>query len=212
MEKTLVLKANIREHTGSHSNRTLRKKGLIPAIVYGHKQDAVSVSLNSHDFVEGLHHGHRLMEMEVEGKKQTVLIKDIQYDYLGKEVIHADLMRVDVTETVTIEVQIELKGTAVGTQHGGIIETHADRLEIECRVTDIPESIAINIKAMDVGSAIHAKDIALPANVKLISEPDLLVLTCHEVAAAKSTEELETEAPIAPEIIGAKKEEEQEES
>src|SRR3989339_189332 len=167
MEKTLVLKADIREHIGSHSNKALRKKGLIPAIIYGHKQDAMPVSLDSHDFVEGLHHGYRVIEVDIKGKKQTVLIKDLQYDYLGKLVIHADLMRVDVTEKITIEVPIELKGMAIGTQHGGILETHADRIEIECLVTDMPESLAVIVKNMDIGSSMHAKDITLPANVKL---------------------------------------------
>ena len=100
MEKTLRLKAEIREHTGSKSAVKERKQGRIPAIVYGHKKEPVAISLDAHALVEGLHHGHRLMDVQVGKRSQKMLVKDLQYDYLGKDIIHVDLMRVAVTETV----------------------------------------------------------------------------------------------------------------
>jgi len=202
MEKALRLKAKIREHTGSKTAARVRKQGQIPAIVYGHKQEPVAVSLDAHDFIEGLHHGHRLMDVQIDKKLQKVIVKDLQYDHLGKEVIHADLMRVDVTETVTVTVPIELKGTAKGAEAGGIVEEHKDRLEIECKVTDIPESIVVSVKELDVGGALHARDIQLPDGLKLVSDPEIVMVTCSLVAAAKTTEEIEEEAPAAPEVIG----------
>jgi large subunit ribosomal protein L25 len=207
MAKAFSLKAETREHTGSKSAARVRKEGRIPAIVYGHQEEATAVSLDAHDFVEGLHHGHRVLDVQLGRKKEKVMVKDVQYDHLGKQVLHADLMRVDVTERVRVTVPIELKGVAKGTHEGGIINEQMDRVEVECVVTEIPESIAVNIKEVEVGDAIHARDIALPEGVTLVTEPETVILTCSLVAAAKTTEELEAEAPIAPEVIGEVKEE-----
>lgn len=212
MEKALLLKAEIREHTGSKSAAKVRKQGRIPAIVYGHKKEPVAISLDVHNLVEGLHHGHRLMDVQIGKKRQKMIVKDLQYDYLGKDIIHVDLMRVDVTETVKVAVSIELKGTAKGTHEGGIITEHTDHLEIECRVTDIPETIVVSVKDMDVGDVLHASDIELPEEVKLLSLPETLLVTCSLVAAAKAVEEVEEEAPAAPEVIGEAKEPEEQPS
>ncbi len=211
MGKTLLLKAELREYTGSKAVRKIRDQGRIPAIVYGHKQESVAISLDAHDFLEGLHHGHRLMDIQVGRKKEKMIVKELQYDHLGQNIIHADLMRVDVTESVRVTVPIELKGTATGTHEGGIVEEHADHLEIECKATDIPEKIVVSVKELHVGEALHAGDIELPSGVKLISSPELLMVTCHLVAAAKTTEEVEEEIPAAPEVIGEAKEGEAEE-
>jgi large subunit ribosomal protein L25 len=209
MSKTLSLKAEVREKTGSRAAAEVRKQGRIPAIVYGHQQDPVAISLDAHDFVEGLHHGHRLMDIKIGRKTEKAIVKDLQYDYLGRDVVHADLMRVDVTQRITVTVPIELKGTAKGTHHGGILEEHTDHLEIECLPTNIPETIPVLVKDVEVGDAIHAGDVHLPEGVTLVSSEDVLLVACHVVAAAKTTEEIEEEVPTAPEVIGEEKEPEE---
>jgi len=206
MAKTLVLKAEVREHAGRKVIRRMRQEGKLPAVVYGHKEAPVPVVLDAHDFVEGLHHGQRLMDVQIGKKKETIIVKELQYDHLGKNVIHADLMRVDVTESIKVNVPIEIKGIAAGTHEGGIVEAHMDHLEVECKVTDIPEMILVLVKDMHVGDAIHASGIELPSGVKLLSSPDTLVVTCHTVAVAKTAEQLEEETPAAPEVIGKEKE------
>ncbi|MHC4426633.1 MAG: 50S ribosomal protein L25 [Planctomycetota bacterium] len=212
MEKTLLLKAEIREHTGSKAVRKVREQGRIPAIVYGHKKEPAAISLDAHNFVEGLHHGHRLIDVQIGKKKEKMIVKELQYDYLGRDIIHADLMRVDVTETIKVTVPIELKGTAAGTHESGIIEEHVDHLEVECRVIEIPKTIVVSVKEVHVGDAVHAGDIELPSGVKLASSPEMLLVTCHLVAAAKTTEEAEEEMPAAPEVIGEAKEPEEEQA
>jgi len=212
MEETLLLKAEIREHTGSKAVRKVRQRGRVPAIVYGHKQKPVAISFDEHDFVEGLHHGHRLIDVQVGRKKEKMIVKELQYDHLGRNVIHADLMRVNITETIKVSVPIELKGTAAGTHEGGIIDEHVDNLEVECKVTDIPETIVISVKDVKVGDVLHAGDIELPENVKLASPPETLLVACHLVAAAQTAEEVEEEMPTAPEVIGEAKEPEGEEA
>jgi large subunit ribosomal protein L25 len=210
MEKAQVLKAEVRQYSGSKDSAKLRKQGQVPAIVYGHKTQPVSISLDKRSFVDELHRGHRLMEVQIADKKETVLVKEVQYDHLGDEIIHIDLMLVDVTEMVQVTVPIELKGTAKGTHEGGMVELHTGSVEVECLVTNIPERITISIKEMVLGDSIHAKDMQLPEGVKLISSPELLVATCHEVAEVKTTEEIEAEMPAAPEVITAAKEEPEE--
>lgn len=210
MDKALVLKAEIRQGLGSKDAAKLRKKGQVPAVVYGHKKEPVSIALDAKSFREGLQRGRRLIEVEIDKKNEALLIKEVQYDYLGTDIIHVDLMRVDVTEMVRVTVPIELKGTAKGAAEGGMVELHTGNLEVECRVTQIPERITVSVKEMVLGDAIHAKDIQLPEGVKLISSPELLVATCHVVTEVKTTEELEAEMPAAPEVITAAKEEPEE--
>ncbi|MGA2172168.1 MAG: 50S ribosomal protein L25 [Sedimentisphaerales bacterium] len=210
MDKAQVLKAEVRRNRGSKDAARLRKQGQIPAIVYGHKEEPVAISLDARSFVEELHHGRRLMNIQMGKAHEAMLVKEVQYDHLGKEIIHVDLMRVDVTEMVRVTVPIELKGTAKGTHEGGMVEVHTNHVEVECRVTEIPDRISVPIKEMALGDALHAKDLQLPEGVKLISPPELLLATCHVVAEVKTTEELEAEMPAAPEVITEVKKEEEE--
>ena len=204
MTDNVELKAELREKVGSSSSAQLRKNGKCPAVVYGHGEQPVSIALNAHDFVAGLHHGHRLFSVDMGGKKENVLVKDLQYDHLGKDVIHADFMRVNLAETVHVTLDLEMKGVALGTSEGGIIDVHMDTIDIECKVSDIPEVIECSIKDVNIGDTIHAGDIELPAGVKLITDPEAVVLTCHVVAEVKTTEELEGETPEGPEVITEK--------
>ncbi len=210
----MVLKAEARSELGSKRAAKLRLAGRIPAIIYGHGQKPQTVTLDAHDFAEGLHHGHRLFGVEFGGKKEKLLVKDVQYDYLGKKIIHADLIRVDLGEKVKVEVPLVFKGTPAGAHEGGLLEEHRDHIEIECAVTDIPEAIDVSIKNLKVGDSLHARDIVLAPGIKLITEPDTLLITCHLPVVA-AVEETAAEAvvaePTAPEVITERKPKEGEE-
>ncbi len=209
MKKSLVLKAQNREQTGTNLSRKLREQGQIPAIVCGHKKASVAVSLNERDLLIGLQQGVRFFDIDLEGKTETVMFKDLQYDCLGKDIIHVDLMRVDMTERVEVLVRLVLKGVADGTKEGGVVEEHASELEVECQVNAIPEFLTVNIKDVKVGDSIHASDVVLPDGVTLVSDPSTLVLVCNVVAEAKTAEEVAGETPAGPEVIGEKKDEEE---
>lgn len=208
MAKTLSLEAQIRAHTGSRAAAAIRRQGRIPAVVYGHEQQPVAVSLDAHDFAEGLHHGVRLMDLSIDGKAEKAIIKDLQYDHLGREVIHADLMRVDVTEIIKVVVPLELKGTPKGAQEGGVLTAHMSRLEVQCLAINIPELIVVPVKDLDVDQAIHAGQVQLPEGVTLVTPADALVASCSVLQEIKTTEEVEAEVPAAPEVITEKKPEE----
>lgn len=200
----LSLQAEMRERIGSKGAAAVRRKGRIPAIVYGHKQEPVAISLDAHDFLEGLRHGHRLMDVTVNGGAEKMLVKDLQYDHLGRTILHVDLIRVDVTERIKVDVTLELKGIPKGTQEGGVLESHMDHLEVECLAVDIPESIVVSVKDLDVGQSIFARDVKLPDGVKLVTGADVMVTTCRVLAEAKTTEQIVAETPVAPEVIREK--------
>ncbi len=209
MAKTLSLEAQIRPQTGSKAAGAVRMKGRIPAVLYGHQKQPVAVSVDAHQFMEGLHHGLRLVDVSIDGQTETAIIKALQYDHLGREVIHADLMRVDVTEQIKVVVPIELKGVPKGQQEGGVLSAHVDRIEVQCLVVNIPQSIVISVKELGVGESIHARDVQLPEGVTLVTAAEVLVASCQVVAETKTTEEVEAETPAAPEVITEKKEAEE---
>ncbi len=207
MEQAL-LKAEKRQQTGSRSAAKLRdpRIGRLPATIYGHKQAPESISLDMHEMAMQLRHGTKLFDVELDGKSEKLLIKEVQYDYLGKNIIHVDFLRVNLAEKVRVTVPVEIKGIAKGAAEGGIIQAHLDKVELECLVTEIPDAIAFNVRNVSIGDAIHASDLELPAGTRLLTDAKALILTCNIVAAAKSTEELEAETPAAgPEVLTERK-------
>jgi large subunit ribosomal protein L25 len=214
MSETVAVKANVREMTGTRDAVRLREQGKLPAVVYGHKKEPVSIILDAHEFVENLHHGHRIFKIDIDGKKDTILVKDLQYDYLGKDVIHADLMRVNLSERVKVEVMIELRGTAEGTHMGGIVEEMMNAIEVECEVKDIPEVLPVIIKDLKLNEVLHAGQVELPEGMTLVTDSDAVVVSCHETKAALAEEEVAVEGEegaeegAEPEVITEKKEEE----
>ncbi|MCF7954321.1 MAG: 50S ribosomal protein L25 [Phycisphaerae bacterium] len=207
MADRILLKGESREQVGTGRAVALRNQGKLPAVMYGHGEGASSFALSLHEFTEAIHHGQRLFDIEIDGKTDTLLVKDLQYDYLGKNFIHVDFIRVNLAELVTVNVVLNIKGTAAGTQEGGMLDIHLDAIEIECKVSEIPESIEVNVKEINVGDAIYAGDIELPAGATLKTDAEALILNCYVVAEVKTTEELEEEAPQAPEVITEKEEE-----
>lgn len=215
--ETFALKAESRSDAGTRQTRRLRAAGKLPAILYGHKQASLPIAVNAHDFIEALHHGHRLFSLQMAEAAETALVKDLQYDYLGKSIIHVDFLRVDLNERVTVEVPLEFRGTAVGTTSGGILEESLTTLEIECAVVAIPETIPVNVRDLKIGDVLHAKDIPLPPGCVLKTPPDAQVVICLEskaeiaLEAAMAATAAEA-APTEPEVITERKREETAES
>ena len=207
MADRMLLKGESREQVGTGKAVAIRNQGKLPAVMYGHGKGASSFAVNLHEFTEALHHGNRLFDIEIDGKTDTLLVKDLQYDYLGKNFIHVDFIRVNLAELVTVAVELSLKGIAAGTQEGGMLDVHLAAIEIECKVSDIPETIEVNVREVQVGDSIHASEIELPAGATLKTDGEALILNCHLVAETKTTEELEGETPSGPEVITEKAEE-----
>lgn len=211
MEQALILKAKKRDRVGSRMSRKIRSQGLLPAIIYGHQQEPVSIQLIYHDFALELQHHHRLLDIDLDGKQEKLLVKDVQYDHMGDKIVHVDLARVRLDERVEVTVAVELKGIPVGVSEGGTLDQALMGVELECLVTSIPESIRVKVADLKLGQHLLAKDLELPAGAKLITDPESLVA----IVRAK-TEEVEEVAPVAaeegaePEVITARPPKEEE--
>jgi large subunit ribosomal protein L25 len=191
------LAVEVRQDTGKGAARRLRLTGRIPAILYGHGSDPVSLTVDStalDRLIKSSHAGLNTLialegPSEVSGK--TVMIKDLQREAVRGGLIHADLHLTDVTERVVVNVPVHSTGIAVGTIDGGLVD-HAHReVELSCLVSAIPDEIVVDITALDMGDSLHAGDLVLPAGVELKTDPDMTLLSI--VAPAK----LELDTPTA---------------
>jgi ribosomal protein bL25 (Ctc-form) len=115
-----------RSELGSRANKRLRDSGFIPGVIYGHKEAVVPVTLPKKEVVNHLHHGTHLFDLSLDGKNEKVLVKEVQYDHLGMEVLHVDFARVSLDERVEVTVPLELKGEPKGEADGGVLQ-HVDR-------------------------------------------------------------------------------------
>jgi large subunit ribosomal protein L25 len=197
--------AETRTQLGSRANKRLRDSGMLPGVIYGHKQDVVPITLPKKEVVKHLDHGQHLFALTVAGKTENVLVKDVQYDHLGMEALHVDFARVDLNERVEVTVPLELKGTPKGEADGGVLQQIVSELEIECIVTGIPDAIRHNVTDMGMDSVLHLKDIKLPDGIKSLQDPELIIASVREIAEEETTEAAEG-ASAEPEVIGKKKE------
>jgi large subunit ribosomal protein L25 len=188
--------------TGSRVARRLRGEGRIPAVIYGHKQAVVPIMLGRDEAWRMIKTPGRLADLDVGGTTETVLIKDIQWDHLGKEILHLDFSRVSAEEMIETEVPLELRGQAAGIAAGGILEHLVHSLRITCRAGAIPESIKTDVSHLQIDEGIHVRDLTLPPDVTVNSDPDLLLV--HVVVRGKEEEpapEAAVETPTQPEVI-----------
>jgi large subunit ribosomal protein L25 len=197
--------AQPRSELGSRANKRLRDKGFIPGVIYGHKEAVVPVTLPKKEVVGYLDKGAHVFDIALDGKSEKVLVKEVQYDHLGMEVLHVDFARVSLDERVEVTVPLELKGDPKGEAEGGVLQQIVSELEIECLVTDIPDAIRHNVSEMALGDVLHIKDLKLPAGAKALQDEDLIVATVKEIAEEEPAEAAEGSAE--PEVIGRKAEE-----
>jgi large subunit ribosomal protein L25 len=205
-----VLNVTVRKETGSGRIRRLRKTGQVPAILYGHGEANVNLQLSARELMLAIKHGGKLVSLKGE-VTDSALIRSVQWDVWGKDVLHLDLMRVSATERVTTTVAIELRGTAVGTTEGGVIQFVIHEVEIECPALSIPEKITINITDLHLGKAIHAGELPLPEGANITGHGELVVVQCiapHDEEAGVPGAE---GGGVEPEIIGKKEKEEADE-
>ena len=201
--KTAQVSARQRSELGSRANKRLRDSGFIPGVIYGHKEAVIPVTLSKKELTGYLNHGAHLFDLALDGKSEKVLVKEVQYDHLGMEVIHVDFARVSLDEKVELTVPLELKGTPKGEADGGVLQQMVSELEIECLVTDIPDAIRHNVTDLEKDAVLHVKDLQLPPGVRALQDADLIVATVREIVEAADAEAAEA-AVAEPEVIGRK--------
>jgi large subunit ribosomal protein L25 len=197
-----------RKSHGKRNNMRLRRSGKLPAVLYGHGEDPVSLTLSADRLEASLRHGAKVVDLDGDATGKA-LLQEIQWDTFFQHVLHVDLLRVRAGEKVTVEVPIELKGEAPGVNAGGVLEQVVHSIEIEVALDVIPEKLHISIKDLQVDGHLTVKDIIdLPAGAELQCDDDLLVAHCVRPAAEE--EEAAEEVGVAePEVIAKGKAEEE---
>ena len=203
--QSIDLRAEKREQLGTRASRRLRRTGRLPAVVYGHQEAVLSVTLPLDETLKHLQHGAHLFSLQLDGTTEQVLLKDVQYDHLGNEILHVDLFRVKLDEEITSEIPVRLVGEPKGIKAGGVLSLIKSEIEIICKVRDLPDEIEVNVVEMDVGDVLHINEITLPPGVRL-SDPDADFTVATVAVPRAEEEETPAETPEEPEIIGQKKE------
>lgn len=211
--KALKVVAQTRQDKGTAAIGRLRRKGFVPAVVYGAGRDNLLIQLNEHDFVQVLK-GHAsenlIVDLEVAGEKQhKVLLKEVQHHPVTGNVIHADFYEISMTQKLRVEIPLRLVGDPVGvTQQGGILEHLLRTITVECLPSDIVEGFDVDVAALDIGHSLSVSDVKLDASkYTVIAAADLAVA---RVAAPRAEEEVAPEAAAEgaaaePEVLTEKK-------
>ncbi len=202
------LQVTRRATRGKRQARKARAQGQIPAVLYGHGKEVISVSVSADEVAAALRHGARVVKLSGEVADEA-MISQVQWDAMGTEVLHLDLIRVEAGDSVHVSVPVVLRGDAPGAHHGGVVQHLLHEVRIDCPVTLLPESLVVSINKLDIHQAITAQQLALPAGAQLLVDPTAIVVQCvppvddeAEAAAAGETAE--------PEVIGRKAKEEEE--
>lgn len=216
--ENILIKANKREVTGKKV-RALRRAGKLPAVIYGNKIDhPISIELESHEAFMILRGAgsSTLLTLELDGTEYPTLIREKQMDHIKNIPIHVDFVAVSLTEKTTALVSVHLDGEApVVKDFGAILVTGVVELEVECLPTDLPENFKVDVSTLtELGSGIYVKDIDVPDGVKILADPEEMIV----VATAAAFEEpeleegefLEGEEQEEPEVIEKGKREEEE--
>ena len=200
-----TLAATKRQEIGTHAARRLRRQGLVPAVLYGRQRDTVHLSVPQKEFERLFHGGARLLDIEIGGTLEPVLIQDLQYDALGDHILHVDFTRVAMDEAITVTVPLELHGMPKGVTEGGTLEQGLMDIEVSCLPGDIPERIRIEVAHLEIGDTIHLGDLVGPPGVEFVGEDETPVVSVHAPQELEEPEEAaETQETLGtePEIIG----------
>ncbi len=198
-----TLPVMLRNEVGSNSVKRLRKEGVIPTVLYGHKQECVNLSVTSAVLHDALKAKARMVQLEWDSTKENAIVKEVQYDYLGDNILHVDFARVDVGEKVTVDVPVELYGEPIGHKKHGVLTHLLKNVVIECVVTAIPEKIRADVSGLDLDQSILVKDLVIPEGASITNSPDSTVASVHVVVEKGESEE---EVQDEPEVIASKKE------
>ncbi len=204
-----TITAELREKLGTRYARRLRKNGRMPATIYSKGTEPVSISIDEREILSHLQRGSHVMELDNgDGNPATVLVKDLQFGYLGDNLIHVDFARVNLKQVVTITMSLEINGQPTkASANGAVLEIPRPEIEIECMVKDIPNSIKVDLSTVEEVFTIG--DLDLPDGVKATLDPERHIahVTFVQEASENESEAAEEGAEeSSPEVINEKPE------
>ena len=196
-----------RKETGSLRMKRLRQTGQVPAVLYGHGEDTVMLSVKLSEINKFIEHGTHVVDL-TGAVKDSALIKAVQWDAFGSNVIHLDLARVSATEVVEVTLGIELKGECPGTHEGGLVNFSKHEIVIACPARSLPDKLYLKINDLHLDQTLTAGEVPLPEGATLVTAPEEPIVSC---ALPTEIVEVDTEGDATePEVIGAKPQEDNE--
>lgn len=205
MSNETKLVGESRESLGSRASQKLRSQGRVPGSLYGLGKDPVSFSVESEGLRSLVYGGVQVVGLEIEGESELSIFRDVQWDTFSRDIWHVDLLRIDPTKRLSVELSIELRGTSPGVLAGGVLDQSLRVLSIECLSHQIPEHFFVRINALQIGDAIHVSDLEVPEGATILDDPEALVVRVN-APVDESAEDVGGESPIEPELVGKKPE------
>jgi large subunit ribosomal protein L25 len=189
------LTAELRTSFGKGAARKIRALNKIPAVIYGHGTEPQHVTLPGHEVALIIRKANAILDLDINGKSQLALVKDVQKDPVRQIIEHLDLIVVRKGEKVTVDIAVRLEGEAAS---GTSVNHDANTLSIEAEATHIPEFLTVSIEGLEEGAQIFAKDVTLPEGSTLITEPDVMVVNITGESAQDLGDESAENAEAAP--------------
>jgi large subunit ribosomal protein L25 len=193
---TTKLEVALRSEHGSRAMRRLRRSGRVPGVIYGGGDDPVAFEVDARILRNTLAHAHAVVDLSIEGKTQPVMVKDLQRHPIRGEILHADFLRVDLTQTVQTTVTLEITGAddAPGVSEGGVLSQETRELNVEALPGDLPDVITVDVSGMQLNDTMGLDAIQAPQGVTLIDDPETTVIATVTMPTAEPSDDaIETE-------------------
>ena len=207
---TATLSATLRSESGKGAARALRRAGSVPAVIYGHKREPMSLAVPTRELerlLERVSAGSTVVELSIDGKVSRTLIREIQKHPFKKQLVHVDFQELVAGEMITVSIPLVVVGVSVGVRSfAGILDQTMRELEISVDPSSIPNHIDIDVSALNIGDSIHVRDLQLPAGVTVLTDPDasVVVVAAPKVNATDAAADAAA-AAAEPEVLRAKK-------
>lgn len=199
-EQKLV--ASKREGTGKSVTRKLRAAGRVPAVLYGHGMEPISLSVDSRELLHLFHTGagtNVLVDLVVDGDDHLAMAREVQRDHIRGRFVHVDFLAVSRDQRITVSVPVRLIGESAGVKAGGVLEHHLWDLQVECLPSDVPEAIEADVSALEIGYSLRVGDLVAPEGATVLTNPDESVVAVTQPQARVEVEEAAEAAEAAAE-------------
>jgi len=208
MAKPVVIEASVRERGGKGAARAIRREGRVPAVIYGDKQDPVLVSFGYQDLMKHVQTGRfmsTLVDINVNGDKTRAIARDIQFEPVRDFLQHVDFLRLGKGARITVEVSCNFinEEDCPGLSAGGALNVVRYEIEMDCRATEIPDEIDIDLAGLEMGDGVHASDLTLPEGATLtITDRDFTICTVSAPTVVEEPEDEEVDEGAEGEEAG----------
>ena len=203
------MKVKARKELGTRKVKHLRREGWIPGIIYGHGEESKPIMIKEEEITDVLHNMHSeatLLDLDYEGKKLQVLMREVSRNPLTEKLLHVDFQHIHENEEINVHVILECQGKPKGVEEGGILNIEHRDLIARCLPKDIPEKIVVDVTDLEIGHSIHIKDLQIPEGVKVEEDPSSTVVNILSPRKLIEVKPVEEEIPIGeeaeePEVI-----------